>query len=119
MPIGVIEKMSRPALPERSSRLSASRKAGALTRVRVVPSEAAKDIGISSREADSTFALAKRVRIGSIIAVTMTWWVNEAIAATAGMVTAIGRATLLPAARPIHWPMGSVLTVPARAIGCA
>src|SRR3546814_16331330 len=77
MPIGVIEKMSRPALPERSSRLSASRKAGALTRVRVVPSEAAKDIGISSREADSQFALAKRVRSGSIIAVTMTWRLAE------------------------------------------
>src|SRR3546814_17860911 len=86
MPIGVIEKMSRPALPERSSRLSASRKAGALTRVRVVPSEAAKDIGISSRDADSPFALAQRVRIGSIIAVTMTGWANEAIPAPPRMV---------------------------------
>src|SRR3546814_12775645 len=62
MPIGVIEKMSRPALPERSSRLSASKKAGALTRVRVVPSEAAKDNGISSSEADSPLALATRDR---------------------------------------------------------
>src|SRR5690606_12408360 len=102
MPIGVIEKMSRPRLPDRCSRLSASRKAGALTRVSVVPSEAANDIGISSRDADRPFALAKRFRIGIIIAVTMTWWVNEAIAATAGMVTAIARASLLPAARPIH-----------------
>src|SRR3546814_5055705 len=107
MPIGVIEKIPRPSAPVRSSRLSASRNAGADTRVRQVPSDAASDIGISRREVDKPFALAKRVRIGNIIAVTITWWVNDAIAATAGIVTATARASLLPDARPIHWPMRS------------
>jgi len=52
MPIGVIEKMPRPSAPGvRSSMSLASRNAGALTRVSVVPSEAASDIGISRREA--------------------------------------------------------------------
>src|SRR5690606_31296945 len=102
MPIGVIEKIPSPSAPVRSSMLSASRNAGALTRVRQVPSEAASDIGISSRDTDSPRALANRVRIGSIIAVTITWWVNDAIAATAGIVTAIARDSLLPDARPIH-----------------
>ena len=51
MPIGVIEKMPRLSLPVRSIMSLASRNAGALTRVSVVPSEAASDIGISSRDA--------------------------------------------------------------------
>ena len=114
IPIGVIEKMPSPPWPSlRSIRSSASRNAGALTRVRVVPSDAASDIGISSRDAGSFRSRACRTRIGSIIAVTMTWWVNAASAATAGITTAIARDSLRPAARPTHWPRRSVMPVAA------
>ena len=58
-------------MPLFSSRLFASRKAGALNRVRVVPSDAASDMGISSREAASFCSRASLRRMGSIIAVTI------------------------------------------------
>ena len=71
--MGVIEKMPRPLPPSvRVIMSSASRKAGALTRVSVVPSEAANDIGINSREAGNLYSRAWRSRIGTIIAVTIT-----------------------------------------------
>ena len=63
--------MSSPGCPGRLSRLFASRNAGALKSVSVVPSEAASDIGISRREAGSFCSRASRMRIGSIIAVTI------------------------------------------------
>ncbi|MFD8923234.1 hypothetical protein ACFV0Y_36250, partial [Streptomyces sp. NPDC059569] len=46
---------------------------------------------------------------------TMTWWVTEDSAATAGMVTAIARPSLRPAARPIHWPRRAGFAVAAPA----
>src|SRR3970040_640232 len=98
MPMGVMEKMPRLSAPVRWIRLLASRNAGALTSVRVVPNEAPNDIGISRRDADSPRDLAKRVTIGSIIAVTITWWVDDDIAATTGITTAMARASPLPAA---------------------
>ena len=114
IPIGVIANTPRPSAPVRLSRLLASRNAGALTRVRQVPSDAASDIGISSRDGARPLVLASRPMIGSIIAVTITWWVKDAMIATAGIVTAITRASLLPEARPIHWPMCSVIPVAAK-----
>ena len=114
MPIGVIEKMPSGLPPLRSIRSLASRKAGALTSVSVVPSDAASDIGISRRDAGMFCSCAWRRVIGSIIAVTITWWVNEASAATAGISTATARASLRPAARPIHRPRRSVMPVAAR-----
>src|SRR4249919_2304561 len=114
MPIGVIEKMPSGLPPLRSIRSLASRKAGALTSVSVVPSDAASDIGISRRDAGMFCSCAWRKVIGSIIAVTITWWVNEASAATAGISTATARASLRPAARPIHRPRRSVIPVAAR-----
>ena len=91
MPIGVIEKIPSPSAPARCSWSLASRNAGALTRVRVVPSEAASDIGISSREAGMWRSRACRSSSGSIIAVTITWWVKAASNATTGITTAIVR----------------------------
>ena len=115
MPIGVIENTPSSPLPLRASMSLASRKAGALTRVRVVPSEAASDIGISSREAGRRFSRPCLSSSGSIIAVTITWWVNADSAATAGITTAIARDSLRPAARPIQWPRRSVMPVADRA----
>src|SRR3546814_9798737 len=88
MPIGVIEKIPRPSAPVRSSRLSASRNAGADTRVRQVPSDAASDIGISRREFDKPFASEQRIRIGNITAVTLTWSVTDDLPATVAIVPA-------------------------------
>ena len=70
-PIGVMANRSNPPPPERSSRSFANRKAGALIRVNVVPSEADSDIGINRREAANFCSRASRIRIGSIIAVTI------------------------------------------------
>ena len=71
MPIGVIPNMPSVACSPVSSRWSTSRNAGALKSVSVVPREAASDIGISRREAERFCTRAKRIMIGSIIAVTM------------------------------------------------
>ena len=87
MPIGVIENTPRAGSPFRASMSLASRKAGALTRVNVVPSDAASDIGISRREAGRPVSRPCRNSSGSIIAVTITWWVNADSAATAGITT--------------------------------
>ena len=110
-----MEKMCSSPASARSSRSAASRKAGALTSVSVVPSDAASDIGIRSFDGDSPRACAMRVTIGSIIAVTITWWVNDDSAATAGMMTSTARHSACPAARPIHWPSRSVIPVAASA----
>ena len=83
--------MPRRSAPARSSISLASRNAGALNKVRVVPSEAAKDIGINRREAGIWRSRACRSSSGSIIAVTITWWVKAASSATAGITTAIVR----------------------------
>ncbi len=50
-PMGVMANTSSPLPPWRISKSPASRKAGALNTVSVVPSDAARDIGINSREA--------------------------------------------------------------------
>ena len=71
MPIGVMPKMPSVSCPPVSSRWFISRKAGALKIVSVVPSEAASDIGISSREGDRFCTRARRIMIGSIMAVIM------------------------------------------------
>ena len=110
-PMGVMAKISRPGWPERFSRSLASRKAGALIRVSVVPSDAASDIGINSREAASFCSCASRIRMGSIIAVTIRWCENAASAAVAGITTAIVRHSLPPAARAMPAPMRSVMPV--------
>ncbi len=115
MPIGVIEKMPRLSAPARCSRSFASRKAGALTRVRVVPSDAASDIGISRREAGSWRSRACRSSSGSIIAVTITWWVKAASSATSGITTAIVRASPRPPARLTQVPRRSLIPVAASA----
>ena len=104
-------KMPRPVPSARLSRSPASRKAGALNRVRVVPSEAASDIGISRREAASFCSRASRIRIGNIIAVTITWCEKAASSAVAGITTAIVRHSLPPAVRPIQAPIRSVMPV--------
>ncbi len=70
-PIGVISNIPRPRAPWRSSMLLASRKAGALITVSVVPRDAARDMGISTLEGGMPLSRARRMRIGSIIAVTM------------------------------------------------
>ena len=51
--------------------LLVSRKAGALNSVSVVPSEAASDMGISSRDAGICRSRDRRMTIGSIMAVTI------------------------------------------------
>ncbi len=80
------------------SRWFISRKAGALKIVSVVPSEAASDIGISSREGDRFCSRASRIMIGSIMAVIIRWCENAASAATAGITTRIARHSREPAA---------------------
>ena len=103
--MGVMAKMSEAA--GRSARVPSgrcdNRNAGALNSVSVVPSDAASDMGISRRDAGQASARARcRIRIGSIIAVTITWCENAAsIATVAGMTTAMVRHSLPPAARPI------------------
>ena len=91
----------------------ASRKAGAPTRVRVVPSEAASDIGISRREAGNWRSRACRSNSGSIMAVTITWWVKAASSATSGITTPIVRASPCPPARPTQAPRRSLMPVAA------
>ena len=71
MPIGVMPNTPSVSCPPVSSRWFISRKAGALKIVSVVPSEAASDIGISRREGERFCTRARRIMIGSIIAVIM------------------------------------------------
>ena len=111
MPIGVMPKMPSVACSPVNSRWFISRKAGALKMVSVVPSDAASDIGISSRDGDRFCSRASRIMIGSIIAVIMRWCENAASAATAGITTRIARHSLAPAARAIPAPMRSVRPV--------
>ncbi len=71
MPIGVIPSTPSGSWSLCSRRRFISRNAGALKSVSVVPSEAASDIGMSSRDGDRFCTRARRIMIGSIIAVTM------------------------------------------------
>ena len=74
-----------------------------------MPSEAASDMGINRREVASFCSRAKRMRMGSIMAVTIRWCEKAASAAVAGMTTAIVRHSLPPAARAMPAPMRSVM----------
>ena len=111
MPMGVMAKMSSAGRSARLIRSLDNRNAGALNSVSVVPSDAASDMGISRRDAASFCSRAMRIRMGSIIAVTITWCENAASAAVAGMTTAMVRHSLPPAARPMPAPMRSVMPV--------
>lgn len=71
-PIGAIEKMPSPGRPASWSTCEAMRNAGAPMIVIVVPSEAANDMGISSREAGMLRARERSSVTGSMIAVVVT-----------------------------------------------
>ena len=111
MPIGVMPKIPSVSWSPVCSRWFIRRKAGALKIVSVVPSEAASDIGIRSREGERFCTRASRIMIGSIMAVIMRWCENAASAATAGITTRIARHSLEPAARAMPAPMRSVRPV--------
>jgi hypothetical protein len=59
--------------------------------VTVVPSEAANDSGISSREAGRFRRRASSSVTGSIAAVVVTWWVKADSSATAAVMTPTAR----------------------------
>src|SRR5437762_5175425 len=90
-PMGAMEKTLSPGRPALWSTPLAMRKAGAPMIVIVVPSEAAKESGISSFDGAIWRSLASVIVVGSITAVVVTWWVKAEKSATEGMMTAMAR----------------------------
>src|SRR3954451_10105472 len=90
-PMGAMLNTPRGGRPALSRTLLAIRKAGAPMIVIVVPSEAAIDRGISSRDGAMSRSAASFIVVGSITAVVVTWCVKAENSATDGMITATAR----------------------------